>query len=177
VKRHKHKPPDEPKTKPTRQTLEELQHAADIAEKLTVLRQPHRRGDEGDMACVLGTFVRHQCVTKLADGRTIVDRRCYDGGKLYKLLVAKWRRAKGIPQPEVIDEEGVHGGGELLKGTVDDWLERIKACENAMKCSGLPGFRSANNMILYEIPPPEEQYGPVKRAIFQLAICLGLYPN
>ncbi len=153
--------------KPTRQSLEEIEHAKRIAETLQVLSQPHRRGYDGDMACALGTFVRLQDC----------GRRCYDGGKLYKLLVAKWRRAKGIPQREVIDEEGFHGGGELLSGTVQDWFERIRACEEAMKCSGLPGFRAANSMILDEVPPPLEQYDPVKRAIFQLAICLGLFTD
>jgi hypothetical protein len=169
-----------PKSKPVEQksvrmTLEERQHADDIREKLTVLAQPHRRGHEGDMTCVLGTFVRHQCTTKLDDGRVLVERRCYDAGKLYKLLVAKWWRAMGIPHPDRIDEEGFHGGGELPEGTVGDWLARIKSCEEAMKCSGLPGFRAANNLILWEIPPPEKQYGPVRRALLQLAICLGLF--
>ena len=153
--------------KPTRQSLEEIEHAKRIAETLQVLAQPHRRGYDGDMACSLGTFVRSQDC----------GRRCYEGGIIYKKLVAKWRRAKGIPQREVIDEEGVHGGGELLAGTVEDWFERIRACEEAMKCSGLPGFRAANAMILDDVPPPVEQYGPVKRAIFQLAICLGLFTD
>ena len=151
--------------KPTRQSLEEIEHAKRIAETIQVLAQPHRRGYDGDMACALGTFVRLQDC----------GRRCYDAGKLYRVLVAKWRQAKGIPERDVIELEGKHGGGVLPDGVIETWFERIRECEEAMKCSGLPGFRAANAMILDDIPPPVAQYGPVKRAIFQLAICLGLF--
>lgn len=153
------------KPNPSRQSMEERERALRLAETVQVLAQPHRRGYDGDMACALGAFVRQQDC----------GRRCYEGGKLYKLLVAKWRRAEGIPQRERIEEEGTHGGGKLEDEVVNGWLEQIKACENAMKCSGVPGFRAANAMILDEIPPQPEQYGPVKRAITQLAICLGLF--
>jgi hypothetical protein len=154
-----------PKPPPTRQSLEDVERAKRLEQTVQVLAQPHRRGDDSDMVCALGTFVRLQeC-----------GRRCFDAGKLYTLLVAKWRRAKGIPQPDRIDEEGSHGGGELDEDTVEDWGKRIKDCENAMKCSGVAGFRAANNLILNDFPPPVSLYGPVKRALTQLAIYLGLY--
>jgi hypothetical protein len=150
---------------PSRQSLEELERARRLHETEQVLAQPHRRGDDSDMTDALGTFVR----------RENCGRRCYEAGQLYIQLVAKWRRAKGIPQRVRIEEEGVHGGGELDKGVVKGWGERIAECENAMKCSGLPGFRAAQELVLEDFPPPVRLYGPVKRAITQLAICLGLF--
>ena len=149
--------------KSPRQTLEERQDAEDIKEKLTVLSQPHRLGERGDMTDALGTFVR----------REECGRKCYEGGQMYIQLVAKWRRAKGIPQRWLLDEKG--NGGELEDSIIENWGKRILDCENAMKCSGLSGFRAAQALVLDDVPPPENLYGPVKRAIFQLAICMGLF--
>lgn len=149
-------------------TAEQREAAADavrLKETDQVAAQPHRHGDRGDMTDALGTFVRLQGC----------GRRCYEGGQIYIRLVAKWRRAKGIPQRALIDEEGIHGGGELEDGVVEGWGKRIEQCENAMKCSGLSGFRAAQALVLDDVPPPSSLYGPVKRAIIQLAICLGLF--
>lgn len=150
---------------PNRQTLEERERVGRLKETLQVLAQPHRRGDDSDMADALGTFVR----------RGGCGRCCYEAGQLYIRLVAKWRKAKGIPQREMIDDEGVHGGGELDDAIIEGWGKTIRECENAMKCSGLPGFHAAQALVLDDLPPPHNLYGPVKRAVIQLAISLGVF--
>lgn len=163
------------KQKSVRQTLEEVQRAADIKEKIQVLAQPHRRGDGGDMTDALGLFVRMHC-THTVEGREVCDRRIYDGGNEYFLLVYKWRRAKGIPNEEQLNEFSGSGAGELDEGTVDEWWKKIKRCENAMKCSGQPGFLAAQALTLRGIYPEASIVGPVKRAIHNLAMELGKFP-
>lgn len=151
---------------PTRQTLEEIAETERLKETVQVLAQPHRRGDNSDMTDALGMFVRiHEC-----------GRECFEGGNEYFRLVYRWRVATGVPVPLRLSEGGSVGGGEMEMGTVHDWLAKIRGCENAMKCSGLPGFRAAQKLVLEGEFPEASIVGPVKRAIHGLAMELGRFP-
>lgn len=168
------------KVKPKQPTPEErAQRERDLRfiETHQVLAQPHRRGDDSDMTDALGMFVRaYQC-----------GRECYEGGNEYFRLVYRWRVANGIPVPLRLQEGESEGTGPLEGETVAQFEERIrhenlerfikiKKCEEAMKCSGLPGFRAAQNLILDGEFPEGNVVAPVKVAIHSLAIELGKFP-
>lgn len=154
------------KLTPSRQSLEDIERAKRLHETVQIIAQPHRRGDDGDMVDPFGMFVRiHQC-----------GRECYDGGNDYFRLVYRWRTVTGIPMPMRLSEGENSGGGEMDAETVHGWLSKIRRCENAMKCSGLPGFRAAQKLVLDGAYPEPSIVGPVKRAIHSLAIELGKFP-
>lgn len=148
---------------PNRQTLEERERAERLKETLQVAAQPHRKGYDGDMADPLGIFLR-------ANSHV---RECYEAGCEYNSLVRKWRRAKGIPDSVRLAE--MKGGGGIDEKPVEEWGLKIRACDEAMKCSGLPGFRAAQALILDGVFPRDSIAGPVKRAIHGLAIKLGKF--
>src|SRR5205807_4915839 len=158
---------------PTRQSLEQDAEARRLAaldvEKQTVLAQPHRRGDRSDMTDPLGVFVRFQWPQDKQDQA----RRCWEAGWKYVALVAKWRRVKGIPQTAWLEDETPSLGGEMDEKRIAEWGQEIRQCEEAMKCSGLPGFYAAQHLLLEGISPSEHVYGPVKLPVTQLAISLG----
>jgi hypothetical protein len=156
---------------PTRKSLEDLQRENDRREKLQVLAQPHRRGNDGYMTDGFGTFLRREFwrVDEID-----LQRQCWDAGQSYIRHVARLRRAETIPQRALIEDETPSNGGVLDEEVIAEWRREIKRCEFAMKCSGVPGFRAANNLVLEDVPPEVKLYGPVKRAIIQLAICLGV---
>lgn len=150
---------------PTREQLEAVADELRLMETRQVAAQPHRLGYTGDMADPLGRFVElHQC-----------GRECWEAGWEYFRLVYRWRVASNVPVPLRLEEGENSAGGDMEMGTVHDWLAKIKRCENAMKCSGLPGFRAAQDLVLDGIFPPLGIVGPVKRAIFQLAVELGRF--
>lgn len=152
-----------------KQSFEEFERLKRLQKIMHVLVQPHRRGDDSDMADALGVFVRREFPEDQKDSA----RRCWEAGYRYKLLVAKWRRVKGIPQVEWLEDETPSGGGDIDEKRIAEWGQEIKQCEEAMKCSGIAGFRAAQCLILERTPPRIELHGPVRRAVVQLAICLG----
>ena len=171
---------------PTRKSLEEIEDARMIAEKLTVLAQPHRLGDRSDMTDPLGMFVRMH-LTHFVEGRWVCQRECYDAGWEYFSLVRRWRRMRGVANPDRIEEISLKGMGPLAGETeaqwqerigkiVKDWERQIRRCENTMKCSGLPGFNAAQRLLLFPFDFPEPRLvPPVKCAITNLAIELGKF--
>lgn len=157
---------DKTKPQPTRQTLEEIEKAARLKETWQVVAQPHRRGNGGDRADALGRFVEiHQC-----------GNECYECGNKFFRLVYRWRVAMGIPVSLRMHEGENLAGGELELGTIHEWLAKIRRCEEAMKCFGLPGYRAAKALMLNGEYPEEHVAGPVKRALLSLAIELGCFP-
>jgi hypothetical protein len=154
---------------PTRKSLEEIEDARLNIERLPVFAQPHRNGERGDMTDVFGTFLRFSFGPHEQDHM----RRCWEAGQTYIRKVARLRRVKGIPQKVVIEDETPSCGNPLDEKIVAAWQEEIEECEKAMKKTGLLGFRAANDLILYEIPPTASLFSPIRRAIIELAICLG----
>lgn len=165
------------KTSPTRESLEKLWQDELDKERVTVLAQPHRRGDSSDMADALGTFVRiYEC-----------GRECFEAGNEYYRLVYRWRVAYGIPVSMRLREGEAIGGGPRDGEKFADFQKRIeqenhdralkiKRCENAMKCFGLPGFRAAQNLILDGVFPDSRLSDQVKEALHSLAIEMGRFP-
>jgi hypothetical protein len=175
-----------PKSAPSRQSLEDLERAQRLQETVQVLAQPHRRGDDSDMTDALGLFVRIHC-THVADGRKVCERELYDGGNDYFRLVYRWRVATGVPVPLRLAEGETKDAGPRDGETLADWEKRlndenherllkIKRCEEAMKCSGLPGFHAAQDLALDGKFPVDSVVGPVKRALHSLAMELGRFP-
>ena len=175
------------KPNPSRAELEanaEAHRQAELdVEKRTVLAQPHRAGDHSDMTDPLGMFVRlHMVGMFVGEGAFKRAREAWEGGFDYFRLVYRWRVAKGIPVPLRLFE-GVSSGVDMSdpkkieewEETVRDWGRKIKRCENAMKCSGKPGFEAAQKLILDGEFPEMAIVGPVTRAIFNLAMELGRF--
>lgn len=158
------------------ETLEEIERVRELQRKKlmleqrqeteTVLAQPHRRGNDGDMVDPLGRFV-----TAYGCGR-----ECYEAGWDYFRLVYRWRVATGVPVPLRLSEGENSAGGEMDYEMIRDWMVKIKLCENAMKCSGLPGFKAAQGLLLEAVFPDEKHVQPVKRALHSLAMELGKFP-
>lgn len=154
----------------TREQREAVADAARLVETNQVAAQPHRRGDRGYMTDGFGTFIQREF--KGIDERE-TGRKCWEAGQKYITKRARLRRVKGVPCKVLLEDESPSNGGELDEATVEGWREEIARCEAAMKCSGLPGFHAAENLVLEDVPPELHLYGPVKRALVQLAICLG----
>ena len=150
--------------------MEDVERFLRLSETRQVLAQPHRRGDESDMVDSLGVFLRHSFREE-----PDTSRRCWEAAQMYIVKVSRLRRVKGIPQKVFIVDETPSGGGELDDSIVAAWETEIKGCEDAMKCSGLSGFRAAKALVLEDETPPEGLYGPVKRSVFELAVCLGFF--
>jgi hypothetical protein len=174
------------KPNPSRQSLEELEREQRLRERRQVIAQPHRQGDDSDMTDALGTFVRVHC-SHTVEGRRVFERQLYDGGNDYFRLVYRWRVAAGVPVPLRLHEGEGKDSGPRDGETLADWerrlidenqerLAKIRRCQNAMKCSGLPGFRAAEALILDDQFPVDQVVGPVKRALHSLAMELGKFP-
>jgi hypothetical protein len=154
--------------------LERKQFELSIAEKFTVLHQPHRMGRLSEMReCALGRFVEdYKCGVEV-----------YNAGHEYMCLVYKWRMACGINVPRWVRQE--FGGPEsqmdgdaLAKFAehVREWKSEIKRCENVLKAAGLPAYRAAVAMIFDGMDPYPAVCAPLKRAVLQLAIEMGKFP-
>lgn len=151
----------------SREQREAMANAERLKETDQVAAQPHRRGNRGDMADAFGHFVR----------RHGVRRGCYDAGQRYALKLSRLRRVQGIPARLLLWDDVTAAADEPDDATVAEWKLEIALCENAMKCSGLAGFLAARALIVEDAEPGVELRGPVRRAIQQLAICLGIPPG
>ena len=159
--------------KPTIPALEERERIAReerLKETRQVCAQPHRRGDTGDMTDALGSFIKATFDYKYEQE---LGRKCFEACGKYISLVAMLRRITGVPQYYVIEDETNSKGGEISDDAVKDLQIKRREAEEAMKCSGLPGFRAATDLILDGAFPLPVLHGPVKRAIIQLSTCLG----
>ena len=155
---------------PTRKSLEQIEDARLNAEKQTVLAQPHRRGERGHMTDNFGTFLRFAFGPHEQDQM----RRCWEAGQSYIVKTSNLRRAEGLPgKAFLLDDDRTSTGGEHDQSIIDDLKKQIDACKNAMKCSGLPAFTAAENLILEDKIICQGSFAPIKRAIINLAICLG----
>jgi hypothetical protein len=154
--------------------LERKQFELSIAEKITVLTQPHRRGQLSEMReSALGRFVEdYKCGVE-----------CYNAGHEYMCLVYKWRMACGINVPHWVRQE--FGGPEAqmdgdalakFAERVTEWKGQIKRCENALKATGLPAYRAGVAMIFDGLEPYQAVRAPLKRVLLQLAIEMGNFP-
>lgn len=155
------------------ETLEEIERVRELQrerlmleqrqETETVLAQPHRRGDDGDMVDPLGRFV-------MACG---FGREAWEAGWSYFRLVYRWQVASGIPVALRLAEGESCNGGELEPETVQDWLAKIKACEFELKRSGLSVFNAAQRLLLDGVYPEDRHAQGVKRGLRDLAVELG----
>jgi hypothetical protein len=129
----------------------------DIAEMVTVLSQPHRRGDtEQKLESPLGRLVL----------RNKLGSELYDAGVEYGGLVRHFHAAKGVPS--IISEGSGSGAGvspEKAKKLGDE-LERI---EPPLKKLSYTGYSAVRMLCVHEREiPPSSEYWAVE-VLFLLA--------
>lgn len=115
-------------------------------ETITVLMQPHRRGDtDPRRESPLGRF----CL------RNKLGREMYDTGIEYGGLVRQFFAAKGIPQPS--SDGGGTGRGVSPEKAVK-LKEELERLEKPIKRSNPVGFSAVRKLTVHEqeIPPPAE---------------------
>jgi hypothetical protein len=160
--------------KTTLLALQEAQDAKRLEATVQVLSQPHRRGDSSELReSALGSFVLDYAC----------GRECYEAGWDYAVMVYRWRMVKGVQVPKWVREEYGGSGGELdfnsaeaFREAVEDWGEKIKECESAMKCFGKSTFEAVNSLIFENKSCQKNLIASVARAIHSLAICMGRFP-
>ena len=151
-----------------RPTLAEMiareQEARDI-EKVTVLAQPHRRGDTDPWcASALGRF----CIAYR------LRRECYDAGLIYASMKSKWLAAVGAPR----DVRMGGSGRDIPAKIVHGWAARIAAMEDAMmRAGGVAGLGWIEELAVYDRGEIGAYAAPVaQRTIMALAVECGNLP-
>lgn len=147
----------------TLEKIAEAERAVAEANMLTVLKQPHRRGNRSQLAeNPLGRFcLEHR-----------LDRALYDAGDAYGTLRRKWAAMAGAPLP---DRLGGNGGGDV---TLEDWKKwgaRLRAWEAEMKRAGGKDGLAAVVALLFDKPEPHCKIKPPKaiNALLALAKAQG----
>jgi hypothetical protein len=123
--------------------IKDAERDRDMLEKITVLKQPHRRGD-ADQFCesAVGRFVlQHK-----------LPRAVYDASQEWAGLIRHHYAAKTETQPLVQLGVGNGLGVTTKKAT---WLtEQILWIESSLRQLSPLGFRAARDLAVYEIPVP-----------------------
>lgn len=132
----------------TLEKIAEAERAVAEANMLTVLKQPHRRGNRSQLAeNPLGRFC-------LAHG---LDRALYDAAEAYGVTRRKWCAQIGAPLPDRL------GGNSANAVTLEDWRkwgERIKEWEAEMKrAAGQHGLDCVVSLI-FDRPEPSIKIHP-----------------
>lgn len=146
----------------TVQQIAEAERARADQEKIIVLSQPHRRGEQSQLAgSALGRFVLQQ--------RLRVE--CYDAAERWATVKRKWLSAMGARLPEKI-----HGtGADIPVELVNSWRDQDYEAQQAMLRYGGPeGLLSVTWMAFddFDFAPGAD---PAKtcRALLALAVYMG----
>lgn len=149
-------------------TLEQIEQAerqrAD-AEKLVVLSQPHRRGEQSQLAgSALGRFIL----------RYKLRYECYDAAEQWATIKRKWLSAMGAKL-----EIKVHGtGADIPLELVNSWRDQDYEAQQAMLRYGGPsGLLSVTWMAFddFEFAPGADPQ-LAQRALLALAVQMGKVP-
>lgn len=147
----------------TLEKIAEAERAVAEANMLTVLKQPHRRGNRSQLAeNPLGRF----CLAHK------LDRTLYDAGDAYGTLRRKWAAQAGAP---MIDRLGGTGNGEVTLEDWQRWGERIREWEKEMKRGGGKDGLAAVVALLFDKPEPSIKIKPPQaiNALLALAKAQG----
>lgn len=145
----------------------DAEKSAAMKQKAVVLAQPHRRGEESQLAgSALGRFVLTHSLR----------REYFDAGESWASTKRKWLSIGGAPLP---DKPGVSSGGDVLMEVYDAWLEADALAMRAMEAAG--GVNGLSNVwqmavddkdLARAIPPL-----PAAKSLAALAVHLGLLPE
>lgn len=129
---------------------------------ITVLSQPHRRGNRSQLAeCPLGQF----CLTHG------LDRALYDAAEAYGQLRRQWSAFAGAPMPDRL-------GGSEADVTIEDWKrwqELIAEWNRVMENAGGYLGRVGVVALIFDRPKPTVRIyaGKVTACLYALAIHQG----
>ena len=142
--------------------IAEAQRAAEEANMITVLMQPHRRGNRSQLAeNPMGRF----CLTHG------LDRALYDAADAYSQLRRQWLAFAGAPMPDRL-------GGNDADVSIEDWKrwqELISEWERVMERAGGYLGRLGVVSMLFDRPEPTVRIypGKVTACLYALAIHQG----
>lgn len=147
----------------TLEKIAEAERAVAEANMLTVLKQPHRRGNRSQLSeNPLGRFcLEHR-----------LDRALYDAADAYGTLRRKWQAQAGAP---MIDRLGGTGTGEVTLEDWERWGARIRDWEREMqKAGGKDGLACVVSLI-FDRPGPSIKIKPPAAiaALLALAKAMG----
>ncbi len=133
----------------TLEKIAEAERAVAEANMITVLKQPHRRGNRSQLAeNPLGRF----CLDHK------LDQALYDAGDAYGTLRRKWQAQAGAP---MIDRLGGSGNGADV--SLEDWERwgaRIREWEKEMQSAGGEHGLAAVVALLFDRPGPSIKIKP-----------------
>jgi len=138
--------PREPNGRLSRMLAAERERRLIAGETITVMMQPHRRGDNRrELESPLGRFVLRN---KLRD-------ELYDTGIEYGGLVRQFYAAKGIPQPS---SDGGGSGRGVSPEKAIKLKEELDRLEKPLKRTSPVGFSALRKLTVHEqeIDPPVE---------------------
>lgn len=151
----------------TVQQIAEAERARADQEKIAVLSQPHRRGEQSQLAgSALGRFIlKHK-----------LRSECYDSAEQWAIIKRKWLSAMGARLPEKI-----HGtGADIPLELVNSWRDQDYEAQQAMLRYGGPdGLLSVTWMAFddFEFAPGADAV-LAKKALLALAVYFGqLHPQ
>jgi hypothetical protein len=144
------------------QQIAEAERTRADQEKIVVLAQPHRRGEQSQLAgSALGRFIlKHK-----------MRSECYDAAEQWAIVKRKWLSAMGARLPEKI-----HGtGADIPMELVNSWRDQDYDAQQAMLRYGGPdGLLSVTWMAFdnFDFAPGAD---PVlaQRALLALAVFMG----
>lgn len=146
----------------TLEKIAEAERAVAEANMITVLKQPHRRGNRSQLAeNPLGRF----CLAHK------LDRALYDAGDAYGTLRRKWAAMAGAPLP---DRLGGNGGDVSIEDW-SKWEDLIRAWEREMDRAGTWHGKCGVVALIFDRPEPTFKIVPklVISALDALAIYQG----
>lgn len=129
------------KRKSRLEQIADAEQATRDAAILTVLSQPHRRGQRSQLAeNPLGRF----CLTHG------LDRALYDAAEAYGNLRQKWRAYSGAPLPDRLGGSG----GDVSLEQWQDWLKTLREWDRDMERAGGYIGRLGAVALIFERPEP-----------------------
>lgn len=144
----------------------DAEKAVSNVQKSVVLAQPHRRGEESQLAgSALGRFVlAHR-----------LRREYFDAGEQWASTKRKWLSCRGAPLP---DHPSGGTGGDVPIEVYDAWLKDDAQASRAMeKAAGLPGLTAVRSLAFdnADLPATYPAF-PVMKALAALSVHYGLLP-
>jgi hypothetical protein len=145
--------------RPTVDERAQAQQMAENIEKLTVLAQPHRRGDLSQLTeSPLGRLVLHGGLR----------RELYDAGIEYGGMVRRFYAAAGIPQP-VSDGHPTTGAGVDPKVAIE-LRKALDSLERSMRRVSLAGFSAVRTLAVHERECPAYLAEQAAAVLYEVAV-------
>lgn len=143
----------------------DAEKSAAMKQKAVVLAQPHRRGEESQLAgSALGRFIlQHN-----------LRREYFDAGEMWASTKRKWLSISGAPLP---DRPG-GTGGDVPMEVFDAWLQADADAMRIMEAAGgIDGLSAVRRLAMDDFDLPATLPAlPAVKALAALSVHLGLLP-